>query len=298
MPVLFIVGCARAGSTILFQSLAHSGQFAYPTNLMSRFYRDPYFGAMVHRLLYDLDHQREIFSDEARVLEFKSRLGRSQGAAAPHDFGYFWRNYYTFGTTQSELLRAPSLEEVRALVSDVAGIESVFARPVLLKGMEMNWHIPTIRALFPNSIFLFNHREILHNAMSILDARRSYSGDENAWYSYKPTEFDQIKELPAWEQVVAQVWLTERAVQQGSAGIPTSDFLDISYEDLCREPEAVHTRIYTRLNLNAKYQGPISFQGPEKAIPNTLSDRADALIDKLRSGDFDLEMGDPVDSEG
>ena len=289
MPVLFIVGCARAGSTILFQSLARSGQFAYPTNLMSRFYRDPYVGALVHRLLYDLDHQKEIFPDEARVLEFKSRLGRSQGAAAPHDFGYFWRNYFTFGTTQAELVHTPSLDEGRALMSDLAGIETVFGRPVLLKGMEMNWHIPTIRALFPNSVFLFNHRDILHNAMSILGARRSYSGDENAWYSYKPAEYDLIKDLPAWEQVVAQVWLTERAVKQGSTGIPASDFLDISYEDLCRVPEAVHSKIFTRLKLNREYQGPISFEGSEKAIPNELSDRADALITRLRSGAFDIE---------
>ncbi|MBK9764663.1 MAG: hypothetical protein IPO87_15265 [Flavobacteriales bacterium] len=75
----------------------------------------------MHRLLYDLDHQKEIFPDEARVLEFKSRLGRSQGAAAPHDFGYFWRNYFTFSSLKPSWYSQP--DEGRALMSD-AGIRN------------------------------------------------------------------------------------------------------------------------------------------------------------------------------
>lgn len=286
-PVLFIMGCARAGSTILFQSLAASGNFAYPTNVISRFYRDPFFGALVHRLLYDLDHNREIFPDEARKLEFKSRLGRSQGAAAPHDFGYFWRNYYTFGSTQSQLVAAPTGVQEQALISDVAGIEAVFGRPVLMKGMEMNWRIAELRRLFPNSIFLFNHRDILHNAMSILNARKAYVGNEEGWYSYKPHEYERFKHMPPWEQVVAQVWFTERAVRKGLKPITGADIMDISYEDMCQQPEKVHARINTRLGAAMDYRGPAAFQMNEKDIPKELVDRATLLIDQMGSGAFD-----------
>lgn len=289
-PVLFIMGCARAGSTILFQSLADSGNFAYPTNVISRFYRDPYFGALIHRLLYDLDHNREIFPDEARKLEFKSRLGRSQGAAAPHDFGYFWRNYFTFGSTQGQLTGAPTGEQEKALKSDIAGIEAVFGRPVLMKGMEMNWRIAELRRLFPNSIFLFNHRNILHNAMSILNARRSYVGSEEGWYSYKPDEYERIKHLPAWEQVVAQVWFTERAVRKGLEPIVGTDIIDISYEDMCQKPGMVHERINARLGTSMDYRGPAEFQMNEKAIPKELVDRATLLIDRMASGAFDRSL--------
>ena len=33
-PVVLIVGCARAGSTLLLQFLANSGKFGYPSNFL------------------------------------------------------------------------------------------------------------------------------------------------------------------------------------------------------------------------------------------------------------------------
>src|SRR5690554_2255771 len=53
--VFFIVGCARSGSTLLYQYLAKTNLFAYPTNLVSRFFYAPYVGARIQQLLLDND---------------------------------------------------------------------------------------------------------------------------------------------------------------------------------------------------------------------------------------------------
>ena len=37
--VVLVVGGPRSGSTVMMQWLASSGVFAYPSNLLSRFYR-------------------------------------------------------------------------------------------------------------------------------------------------------------------------------------------------------------------------------------------------------------------
>src|SRR5690554_5370560 len=73
--VFFIVGCARSGSTLLYQFLAKTNSFAYPTNLVSRFYYAPYVGARIQQLLLDNDSKGEIFNVENEQLEFKSNLG-------------------------------------------------------------------------------------------------------------------------------------------------------------------------------------------------------------------------------
>ena len=38
-PVLLTQGVPRSGTTLLYQRLAHTGLFTYPSNLVARFYR-------------------------------------------------------------------------------------------------------------------------------------------------------------------------------------------------------------------------------------------------------------------
>src|SRR5689334_1008692 len=55
-PVVLIVGAARSGSTVTMQWLAQTGTFAYPTNLLSRFYGAPSIGARIQQILTKYDH--------------------------------------------------------------------------------------------------------------------------------------------------------------------------------------------------------------------------------------------------
>lgn len=282
LPVVFVVGCARAGSTLLMQWLAHTGMVAYATNIISRFYKDPYVGALVHRILHDLDHRGEVFPDKPDRSAFRSELGRTHGADAPHDFGYFWRNYFGFGELQCDLVRTPDATQSAALQSDVAGMEQVFGRPVMLKAMEMNWHLPAIRALFPDSVFLFVQRDPIANAASLLKARRSFYGDDGAWYSYKPAEYDTIKTLPPWEQVVAQVWHTNKAVRNGLKGLPAADVIEVEYERFCADPAWLHRLIATRLGTDASYTGPLHFAASSAAVTDEMKARAQHMLERLR----------------
>lgn len=52
-PCVLIVGCPRSGTTLLMQWLAALGAFAYPSNLIARFWGAPHVGALVQRLIAD-----------------------------------------------------------------------------------------------------------------------------------------------------------------------------------------------------------------------------------------------------
>ncbi len=90
--IVFIMGPHRSGTTLFMQWLAHCGIVAYPTNLLSRFYAAPVIGAHIQLLLSD---QRFNFRDE--IIEFNTPIlftsenGKTNGALAPNEFWYFWR---------------------------------------------------------------------------------------------------------------------------------------------------------------------------------------------------------------
>lgn len=280
-PVVLVVGCARAGSTLLMQWLARTGLVAYPTNLISRFYKDAYVGALVHRILFDLDHRGEVFPDKPVGSVFRSELGRTQGADAPHDFGYFWRNHFAFGVLQSEAVRTPDAEGIAALRGDAAAMELVFGKPVMLKAMELNWHIPLLRSIFPDSVFLFIRRDPMANAASLVKARRDFFGDERSWYSYKPTEYPLIKELPAWEQTIAQVICTNRAVEGHLKDVPANDAIEVRYEEFCADPAVLHKRLSERLGSGLAYEGPASFKISSRPTDPETEERARAIMDRF-----------------
>src|SRR5699024_10587460 len=97
-PVLFIVGNARSGTTLLYQWLASTGLFAYPSNIISRFYNAPYIVALIHKMFIDYDKFGELSGD--RKLSFNSTLGKTKGPASPHEFWYFWRRFFEFEDIQ------------------------------------------------------------------------------------------------------------------------------------------------------------------------------------------------------
>lgn len=260
LPQVFILGCARSGSTLLLQWLAASGRFCYPTNIMSRFYGDPYVGALAHRALLDLDVKGEIFPERPRsVTGFRSTLGRAQGPAEPHDMGYFWKSYFRFGATQADLVEVPSAEELARLKSDLDGVRNVFGAPMVMKALQMNWQLDILTRLFPEALYLVTERDVFDNARSLLEARRTFFQDDGRWFSFKPAEHAAIAALPPFEQTLAQVHCTNRAVKEQLDRSPGSKVLHVAYRELCEAPERLFTRIAEALSMDPVYNGPASF---------------------------------------
>ena len=122
-PVIMIMGAGRCGSSLLLQWLANTGVFAYPTNILSRFYGAPYIGAKIQQILTEHDHNAEIF-DLSKEDLFSSDQGKTKGALAPNEFWYFWRRYFPFAETN--YLNEAEIANVdrKKFVSELAAIES------------------------------------------------------------------------------------------------------------------------------------------------------------------------------
>lgn len=250
--VFFIVGCARSGSTLLYQYLAKTNLFAYPTNLVSRFYYAPYVGARVQQLLLDNDSKGEIFNIENNQFEYESKLGKTSGAGAPHEFWYFWDRFFKFDDLQQLSEKSKKNINWELFNKELHAFESAFDKPILMKAMKLNWHLDLLVKNIPNVHIIFIKRDVLYNAQSLLQAREDFFGNKESWYSFKTENYSELNKLSPEKQVVHQVFGTNKAIQQQLDLLEKSQYTTINYEDFCESPNELMINLYKSAGLTLR----------------------------------------------
>lgn len=266
-PIVFIMGCARSGSTLVFQYLAESGIFSFPTNFISRFYYAPYIGARLQRMLIECDFRNEVFSQPDKRETYQSSLGKTTGPLAPHEFWYFWRRFFTFVDEQK--LSQNELKEIDGDLfhRELMALQSVQRKPLLLKGMILNWNIPYLAKLIGNSFFIHVHRSPLANAQSLIRARQSFFGKCSEWYSFKPPGYQNLLNHSPETQTYWQVLATNQAIRSGLEGLPDDRVISMSYEEFCQQPGRLLDRLSAKTGLTPP-SNVVLPGGFECSVPN------------------------------
>jgi hypothetical protein len=269
LPILFIVGCSRCGSTLLYQWLAATGLFAYPSNIISRFYDAPYIGSLIHKIFIDYDSGFELCGKD--FIEFRSFLGKTRNAVAPHEFWYFWRRFFKFTGTQELSPEERARMDVPGLLKELASMEQVFQKPLLFKAIMMNWHIDILYKIFKTAIFLFIRRNEIDNMASLYNARIDFYDDCNKWYSFKPPEYVWLKNDDVYGQLAGQVYFTNKQIERSLEQIPTQNKMCISYADLCQKPRALFEEITQKLE-KCGYAATNTYEGSHGFDISTASE--------------------------
>lgn len=231
-PIILIMGNPRSGSTFLLQWLAASGIFSYPSNFIARFYANPYIGILADKAIFETGE----YSLNSAKWGFSSNLGRTEGIRAPSEFWYFWRHF--FPLAKKNILSDEELSSVdsKRFLNQIGSFWQLTGKPLVMKGLIMNWHIPFLYKLYPKFIFIHLERDPFFNAQSLYFARKQYFGDEKKWYSLKPVEYDQLKDKSPLDQVAGQVSGINKAVEYGMDLIPESNKIRLGYEHFCQNP--------------------------------------------------------------
>jgi len=266
-PTVFLVGCARSGTTLALQWLSQLGHFSWPSNLISRFYAAPWVGARVQQMLTDpaYDFRGELTLEAAMAPQpYASQLGKTRGLLAPNEFWYWWRRFLPDGPTHclsDEQLSGVDRARLRA---ELATWQDVTGKPLAMKALIMNWNLPWLAETVPGSVFVHVTRDRFFHAQSLWEARREFHGDQRIWYSFLPLEYPQLQELRVADQIAGQIHHTETAIARGLAQIASERQLQVAYEDLCASPDRVYQDVRKMLaaqdhSVSAIYSGPKSF---------------------------------------
>jgi hypothetical protein len=228
-PVILIAGLPRSGTTLVMQLLIACFDIGYVSNLMARFWRAPYIGAM---LFQELRRRKAL-----QTPNFASELGATYGYEGPHEFGSFWQRWFPYNETHQTSPEDLESIDFKLFRRELAAVESVFDAPLAFKNpIGFNLNMDILADTLPTAVFIICHRQPVYIAQSLLLSRLKHYGQKDAWFSVKPKEYAWLKELPYPEQIAAQIYYTERRITESLALIPSHQCLRIEYEDLCKDP--------------------------------------------------------------
>lgn len=233
LPILYIVGVPRSGTTLLSQLVSRYLPVGYINNLIARCWLRPAIGIALSRSLFG-DHARE-------GITFHSSYGTTQEVVGPHEFGYFWRHWLPLDQAPNHHLSAEAQASVdqpglkRALEEEILG---AFGAPVVFKNVICGFHAALLTRLHPASLFIHITRDPYAAATSILEARHLRYGSYDVWWSLKPSSYPfRHRGDPAAE--VAQQVLDCRQEFERELAQPGVRSMTVTYEDLCASPATV-----------------------------------------------------------
>ena len=283
LPTLFLVGTPRSGSTLFTQWMASLGAFAYPSNFLSRFYKAPYVGALIYQMVTDPQYQyKGEFSDINQALEFSSTIGKTSGFKSPHEFWYFWRRFVDFPEIPIADQEFSKRFDWLTFKKELALLHSVFQKPFVFKAHIVNWYLEGLATNLKNAFFIHLYRDPLPTTRSLLKARENWTGSREQWFSFKPREYEIIKNMDVYHQIAGQIYFIDKDIlsKRGALG---GRCLTFSYEEFCQNPEAIYQNISNKIKaLSPGYTIPKYAGEPRFDISNPTSSEDDQIRDAYR----------------
>lgn len=267
-PQIFIIGLPRSGATLIYQYIIHRLHVAYFTNGAGN---RPYIPCLT--IFFQKTFRKPYVSD------FKSNYGRIAGPMAPREAGRIWSKF--FEPDKYEDFDNISENKRKRLLNLISCVQKVFGDvPFVNKNVRNALHIDALAKIFPKSQFLVVERNIEDVALSILRARKLTHGDYNIWFSVKPRNYEQIKNLSIPDQIYHQIKDITECINQSIKHLQPTRVNKIQYEDFCRNPEIV-IDLYKDIFKDVKEKNPpISHFLSKKQHPNTNLEKA--LIQKIK----------------
>ncbi len=295
LPICFIIGAPRSGATLLFQWLAASNAFCFPSNLITRFYMTPCIGAGIQKMLSSLDSVMEGDVNFGKInggSRFKSIRGKTTGLFSPNEFIPFWQRFFYLEGISENGLKNQIKTDWLILNAELAAFESVNKKPIVVKAGVLNGHILSLFKYIPNAIFLYIKREPFYNIQSLFLQIRTLKSLNEKWQTYKPPEQNKLNNLNIYKKVSGQIHFTNRVIEKGINKIPDKQKIIINYEDICFDPVNIWTELNNRFNklgftLHKKYDGSDSFENTNRQIV----DQKDA--DRIAAAYYSL-FGDDI----
>ena len=219
--IVFIVGAPRTGTTLFYQILTNMLNVGYLSNLSNLFYHSLFSGMMLHDRIYgDRPHNN-----------FTSDNGRTRGWINVNESGKFWYQWYPKDACS---LTDDVLYEIdfSSMVNTVRNIQHRLKKPLVFKNQTNSQRVASLAKLFPDSVFIHVVRDPFPVAKSIIRQRKRFLGSVDNWYSIKPVNYEQIKDLDYVEQVVRQIHGVDRMIEHALQRLEPERWMKVDYEDV------------------------------------------------------------------
>jgi Sulfotransferase family len=251
---VFIMGNARSGTSILYRLLAMTGRFNYVT----AYHLINHDELIANHLDGGTEAARQRLADRFRELGVAGT--RFDGVEISPDFP----EEYGFRLGRRQQVSPRTLPRFLELCRKVQ-LVSASDRQLLLKNPWDSRRFLYLKAVLPESRFIFIHRNPADVVASMLEGMRSLLRARNAYHALLAGFYDRLMESPVRRSLARalfssrfglgtrvvgwEVTRTARYFVDHVRDLADGDYLSVRYEDLCRHPEAVIHRILAFLGL-------------------------------------------------
>jgi hypothetical protein len=227
---IFIVGAPRSGSTLLYQLMVDHYDVGYLANAHCRWPGGP---SIVER-------RERVLANRPVAGDYTSTYGATSGDAGPSECGAYWYRFFPRTPHHVEQLPEETLAQIRA---SVRAFGDVVGRPLVYKNLYATVRMRPLAAALPEALFISISRDVVANSHSLLEGRRKNLGSYDEWFSVEPPGIEQLRSLPAHEQVLGQIRALEELIESDAQTIGADRFHHVSYEALCADAHGELARI-------------------------------------------------------
>ena len=225
---IFIVGCGRSGTTVLYETLSAHPQLAWFSNYTERWPRIPQLGWLSH-----LRRSQRVRRSDSRFVPkpmegyplWNRCTGRSLARNAP--------------LTETDVAEAES-ECLRKLI--VGHLRYQRARRFINKNTRNSRRIRYLKEMFPDAVFVHVLRDPRATAASLVNVH--WWRDLPLWWAENQTPRQLTTDGETDAVIAARHWrfVVERLLADSEA-LRDSDYLEVRYEDFVDAPVDVLANI-------------------------------------------------------
>ena len=234
LPLLFICGAPRTGTTLVEQVLIDHLPVAFINNLTALFPRAPLTA-------------NRIFRPAAAVpgVAYHSYYGKTVGFSGPNDGLHLWDRW--LGADRTKIRTALGPVEQRDMRRFFGAMEQLFGRPIVVKNNNLNAYAILVAEVFDRAFFICMTREPLFLAQSLLQARLDIHGRNDIPYGLAGAPGSAADSADVVEDVCRQVLYHQQLAQEQQRYIGAERFWIVQYEAFCQNPSALVDAVAVRM---------------------------------------------------
>lgn len=224
LPLVFILGSPRTGSTLIYQLVINHFDFFYFANLINdHFAEQPVIGAALALQL-----------GRPGPVGYSSAYGKTKEWWDPSEASLIFKNWFG-GEHPAQTRSAEVLPgRVAHFTLTMQTIYQMTGQAIVTKNAWNCFRIRALTSLFPNLHFIWVRRDIGRSALSDLEARYR-RGSPYTWNSATTANYREIQQRPYWEQVVEQQYEYNKSIGADLRRFSRGKYIELWYENVCNQ---------------------------------------------------------------